>query len=46
LRSQSIASKPWMVRRAVLNERKLPTRGIGRLTRKWSLSEPGPKGFE
>lgn len=35
-----MASKPQIVRRAVLNERKPPTRGMGRFTRKWSLSMP------
>ena len=40
LAQHSMASKPWIVRRAVLNERKPPTRGIARLTRKWSLSMP------
>lgn len=40
LRSQSMASRPWIVRRAVLIERKPPTRGIDRFTRKWSLSIP------
>jgi hypothetical protein len=38
LRSHSIASKPWMVRRAVWKDWKPPTHGIGFLTRKWSLS--------
>ena len=33
-------SKPWIVRRAVLNDRKPPSRGIARFTRKWSLSIP------
>lgn len=40
LRSHSMASKPWMVRRAVLNERKPPIRGMFFLTRKWSLAMP------
>src|SRR4051794_19172490 len=40
LRSHSMASKPWMVRRAVWKAWKQPTRGMGRLTRKWSLSIP------
>src|SRR4051794_13565638 len=40
LRSHSIASKPWMVRRAVWKAWKQPTRGMGRLTRKRSLSIP------
>ncbi len=34
LRSHSMASKPWMVRRAVWKAWKQPTRGIGCLTRK------------
>src|SRR4051794_24382130 len=40
LRSHSIASKPWIVRRAVWKAWKQPIRGMGRLTRKWSLSIP------
>src|SRR3954466_9652489 len=40
LRSHSMASKPWIVRRAVWKDCKQPTRGMGRLTRKWSLSIP------
>lgn len=39
-RSQSMASKPQIVRRAVWNERKPPIRGMFFLTRKWSLSMP------
>src|SRR3954466_8950605 len=34
LRSRSMASNPWMVRRAVWKAWKQPTRGMGRLTRK------------
>ncbi|ACL62512.1 hypothetical protein Mnod_8380 (plasmid) [Methylobacterium nodulans ORS 2060] len=45
LRSHSMAAKPWTVRRAVVNERKSPTRGIGRLTRKWSLAIPCCRGL-
>lgn len=30
--SHSMASKPWLVRFAVLNEQKPPTRGRGRFT--------------
>jgi hypothetical protein len=39
-RSQSIASKPAMVRRAVLNDWKPPTFGMFFFTRKWLLSIP------
>ena len=38
LRSHSITSNPWIVRRAVWKAWKQPIRGMGRLTRKWSLS--------
>lgn len=40
LHSHGIASKPQIVRRAVWNERKPPTRGIVGFTRKWLLSIP------
>lgn len=33
-----MALRPWIVRRAALNERKPPIRRIDRFTRKWSLS--------
>ncbi|ACL58009.1 hypothetical protein Mnod_3068 [Methylobacterium nodulans ORS 2060] len=37
-----MASKPWIVRRAVVNECKPPARDIGLFTREWSLSIMGP----
>src|SRR5215207_6792850 len=37
LRSHSIASNPWIVRRAVCKAWKHPIRGMFFLTRKWSL---------
>src|SRR3954467_5440428 len=40
LRSHSMASKPWIVRRAVWKAWMQPTRGMGLFTRKWSLSIP------
>ncbi len=38
LRSHSMASNPWMERRAVLKLRKPPARGMFFLCLKWSLS--------
>ncbi len=40
LRSHSMASNPWMDRRAVLKLRKPPTRGMFFFSLKWSLSIP------